>query len=79
MARRRREIALLHAMGMTVREQLGAALLSGGLVGLVGATLGVALELGDGDAFEVVNRAKVAAHRVVELEHPGDQPRAHGE
>ena len=28
-ARRRREIALLHAMGMTVREQLAAALLSG--------------------------------------------------
>ena len=27
-ARRRREIALLHAMGMTVREQLGASLLS---------------------------------------------------
>jgi putative ABC transport system permease protein len=42
-ARRRREIALLHAMGMTVREQLGAALLSGGLVGVVGAALGVAL------------------------------------
>jgi len=42
-ARRRREIALLHAMGMTVREQLGAALLSGGLVGFVGATIGVAL------------------------------------
>ena len=42
-ARRRREIALLHAMGMTVREQLGAALLSGGLVGTLGAALGVAL------------------------------------
>ena len=42
-ARRRREIALLHAMGMTVREQLTAALLSGGLVGLAGAALGVAL------------------------------------
>ena len=42
-ARRRREIALLHAMGMTVREQLAAALLSGGLVGVVGAALGVAL------------------------------------
>jgi putative ABC transport system permease protein len=42
-ARRRREIALLHAMGMTVREQLAAALLSGGLVGVLGAALGVAL------------------------------------
>jgi putative ABC transport system permease protein len=42
-ARRRREIALLHAMGMTVREQLAAALLSGGLVGVVGAALGVTL------------------------------------
>ena len=40
-ARRRREIALLHAMGMTVREQLAAALLSGGLVGTLGAALGV--------------------------------------
>jgi putative ABC transport system permease protein len=42
-ARRRREIALLHAMGMTVREQLAAALLSGGLVGVLGAALGVVL------------------------------------
>jgi putative ABC transport system permease protein len=42
-ARRRREIALLHAMGMTVREQLAAALLSGGLVGMLGAALGVVL------------------------------------
>ena len=31
--RRRREIALLHAMGMTVREQLAASLLSGAIVG----------------------------------------------
>jgi putative ABC transport system permease protein len=36
-ARRRREIALLHAMGMTVREQLAASLLSGALVGTLGA------------------------------------------
>ena len=42
-ARRRREIALLHAIGMTVREQLGASLLSGTLVGAVGALLGILL------------------------------------
>ena len=42
-ARRRREIALLHAMGMTVREQLAASLVSGALVGVAGAALGVAL------------------------------------
>jgi len=42
-ARRRREIALLHAMGMTVREQLAASLVAGGLVGVAGAALGVVL------------------------------------
>jgi putative ABC transport system permease protein len=42
-ARRRREIALLHAIGMTVREQLGASLLSGALVGAAGALVGVVL------------------------------------
>ena len=42
-ARRRREIALLHAMGLTVREQLFAALLSGAIVGVLGAALGVVL------------------------------------
>ncbi len=42
-ARRRREIALLHAMGMSVREQLAASLVSGVLVGTVGAALGVVL------------------------------------
>ncbi len=42
-ARRRREIALLHAMGMSVREQLVAALLSGMIVGALGAALGVIL------------------------------------
>jgi len=42
-ARRRREIALLHAMGMTVREQLAASLLSGALVGAAGAALGIGL------------------------------------
>jgi putative ABC transport system permease protein len=53
-ARRRREIALLHAMGMTVREQLAASLLSGALVGVAGAALGVALGI-------VVARAGLAA------------------
>ncbi|HEX5651386.1 MAG TPA: FtsX-like permease family protein [Steroidobacteraceae bacterium] len=42
-ARRRREIAFLHAMGLTVREQLGASLLAGALVGVLGAALGVVL------------------------------------
>jgi len=42
-ARRRREIAFLHAMGLTVREQLAATLLGGAIVGIVGAALGVAL------------------------------------
>ena len=42
-ARRRREIALLHAMGLTLREQLFAALLSGTMVGVLGAALGIAL------------------------------------
>jgi putative ABC transport system permease protein len=41
-------------MGMTVREQLGASLLSGALVGVVGAALGVALGV-------VVARAGLAA------------------
>ncbi len=42
-ARRRREIALLHAMGMTVREQLGASLLSGAIVGMLGSAAGIAI------------------------------------
>ncbi|HEX9206943.1 MAG TPA: FtsX-like permease family protein [Steroidobacteraceae bacterium] len=42
-ARRRREIALLHAMGMTVREQLAASLLSGTVVGALGAAVGIFL------------------------------------
>ena len=42
-ARRRREIALLHAMGMTVREQLAASLLAGTVVGALGAAVGVVL------------------------------------
>ena len=42
-ARRRREIALLHAMGMTVREQLAASLLAGTIVGVLGAAVGVVL------------------------------------
>lgn len=53
-ARRRREIALLHAIGMTVREQLVAALLSGALVGVAGALLGVVLGI-------VVAKAGLAA------------------
>jgi putative ABC transport system permease protein len=53
-ARRRREIALLHAMGMTVREQLGASLLSGAIVGVLGAGLGIAVGI-------VVARAGLAA------------------
>lgn len=42
-ARRRREIALLHAMGLTVREQLVAWLISGALVGAAGSALGIVL------------------------------------
>jgi len=42
-ARRRREIALLHAMGMTVREQLAASLLSGAIVGMLGSAAGIAI------------------------------------
>jgi len=42
-ARRRREIALLHAMGMTVREQLAASLASGAIVGIAGSALGLTL------------------------------------
>ena len=53
-ARRRREIALLHAIGMTVREQLAAALVAGGLVGVLGAALGIAIGA-------VVARAGLAA------------------
>ena len=42
-ARRRREIAFLHAMGLTVREQLAAILLGGAIVGVTGAALGIVL------------------------------------
>jgi putative ABC transport system permease protein len=42
-ARRRREIAFLHAMGVTVREQLAASLAGGAIVGVAGSALGVAL------------------------------------
>jgi putative ABC transport system permease protein len=42
-ARRRREIAFLHAMGLTVREQLWATLLGGAIVGVAGAAVGIAL------------------------------------
>ncbi len=42
-ARRRREIAFLHAMGLTVPEQLAATLAGGAIIGAAGAALGVAL------------------------------------
>jgi putative ABC transport system permease protein len=42
-AHRRREIALLHAMGMTVRQQLAASLVGGAIVGARGASVGLAL------------------------------------
>lgn len=41
--RRRREFALLHALGVTARQQVGSTLLGGAMVGLAGAGLGVAL------------------------------------
>ena len=41
--RRRREIAFLHALGLTVREQLTATLVAGLIVGTTGAALGIAL------------------------------------
>lgn len=41
--RRRREFALLHALGVTARQQVGSTLLGGAIVGLAGAGLGVAL------------------------------------
>lgn len=41
--RRRREFALLHALGMTNRQQIALLLLSGSLIGLVGAVMGIAL------------------------------------
>jgi len=41
--RRRREFALLRALGITTREQIASVLYAGGLLGVIGATLGVAL------------------------------------
>jgi len=41
--RRRREFALLHALGVTRRQQLLLTLLGGAIVGVAGALLGVAL------------------------------------
>ncbi len=41
--RRRREIALLHAIGVTAREQIGSILLGGAIVGALGALCGVVL------------------------------------
>lgn len=39
--RRRREFAVLHALGVTRRQQLGMTLLSGAVLGVAGAALGV--------------------------------------
>jgi putative ABC transport system permease protein len=43
LAHRRREFALLHALGVTRREQFGLALASGALLGAIGAGLGLVL------------------------------------
>jgi putative ABC transport system permease protein len=40
--RRRREFALLHALGVTRREQLFMALIGGGAIGVAGAVVGIA-------------------------------------
>jgi putative ABC transport system permease protein len=45
-ARRRREFALLHAIGVTRREQLLASLAGGALLGVLGAALGLAAGFG---------------------------------
>ena len=42
-ARRRREIAFLHTVGLTVSEQLKATMLGGAIVGAVGAAVGIGL------------------------------------
>ncbi|MBC7983931.1 MAG: ABC transporter permease [Candidatus Obscuribacterales bacterium] len=41
--RRRREFALLHALGVTAREQIASVIVSGALLGIVGALLGIAV------------------------------------
>jgi putative ABC transport system permease protein len=41
--RRRREFALLHALGVTRRQQIGSVVFTGATLGAVGAMLGVAL------------------------------------
>lgn len=41
--RRRREFALLHALGVTAKEQMGSVILTGGILGAIGAMAGVAL------------------------------------
>lgn len=43
--RRRREFALLHALGVTHRQQILFALLGGGIIGIAGAAVGVVLGL----------------------------------
>ncbi len=47
--RRRRELALWHALGATRREQMGALLLGSGLIGFVGSGAGVLLGIGTAD------------------------------
>ena len=44
--RRRREFALLHALGVTHRQQILFALLSGGMIGIAGAAVGIGLGFG---------------------------------
>jgi putative ABC transport system permease protein len=41
--RRRREFALLHALGVTAREQMASVIMTGALLGAIGAIAGVAL------------------------------------
>lgn len=41
--RRRREFALLHALGVTAKEQMASVIMTGGLLGAIGAIAGVAL------------------------------------
>ena len=44
--RRRREFALLHALGVTAKEQIASVILTGALLGAIGAMVGVLLGIG---------------------------------
>lgn len=44
--RRRREFALLRALGITAREQIASVVWTGGMLGILGAVLGVAFGIG---------------------------------